>query len=286
MSEFMKLTATDMKSILQKLTVITVFLETIQDEQNPDEFSIKDTISEQEPCIHLVGAVFTAHKENEDIVLDQQLLNTVRIAQKFSPEVNDLRRKAATSSDVLVGYVVRDDLLYRVGSVALSDSDRGSCVTSQIVVPENRVDVQFEVVKYFHDLHGGHPGRAALTRWIWRHFYWKRLDQRVRSFNRDCLGCQARQQAANRKRVMSSRPPACPVRFGPFAIAYFDSSGPYQFVYEENGQKRTGKFYLFSLVCQSTRYIRVLPTVDKSAAAASQALYQLLAEEGRRPSDV
>ncbi|KAF4653353.1 hypothetical protein FOL47_010565, partial [Perkinsus chesapeaki] len=276
-SEVMSMNGDDMRSVLQKVSVVSTYSSTSEEDDCFDEFDAGDT-TEEELCVSFVGAISTLKKSICDIVLDDELLNSVRIAQEFSPQINELRQK--TSLDFL-GYVVQDGLLRRVGSVALDDSNRGSCVISQIVVPDDRRDLQMEIVKYFHDWHGGHPGRTALIRWIWRHFYWKQLDQRVRSFNRNCLGCQARQQAATRRRVMSSRPPACPVRFGPFGIVYFDSSGPYQFVCSDDGHSKSGKHYVFSVVCQATRFIRVVASPDKSAKGAAQALYQLLTEEGR-----
>ncbi|KAF4702109.1 hypothetical protein FOZ62_025913, partial [Perkinsus olseni] len=226
----------------------------------------------------VVNAVVDLHKDVPSLEPDEDLRRLLLNAQSSDPDLQGIFKKLKAADGVIDGYELYDGLIYRTGSVSLDDSGRGSCVCHQIVVPEVRRDLQSLVTKWVHDKHRGHPGRTTLTRWVWRSYYWKRLDRTVRMLNQQCGGCQARRIADNRRRTHSARPPGCSVKYEPFAIAYYDVMGPYQLSKDEGGDPK--KLYIFTLSCHSSKFVKCEPAYSKGGESASRALLRLLTDEG------
>ncbi|KAF4755134.1 hypothetical protein FOZ62_013504 [Perkinsus olseni] len=268
-----------MQAVLQEATVVTTFSPTpsFSDEDFVDEFDEQKDGNDEDLVVHLVGAVSSLEKGVPDAVSSADLLFEIGVAQEACNDLALLKKKLGSQS--VDGYMLKNGVLHRVGSVSLDDANRGSCPTVQAVVPDNRRDLQWRIIRHVHDVHGGHPGRIALTRWAWHRYYWKNVDATVRRFNAQCPGCQARRQAAARMKQMSSRPPACSAQFGPFAVAYYDVTGPYQ-VSRSSSDSSQQKLYCFTLCCHASRFIKATVSHDKTGYSGARLLRQMVTEEG------
>ncbi|EER03183.1 hypothetical protein Pmar_PMAR019960 [Perkinsus marinus ATCC 50983] len=274
-ARMMPLSGMNIELILGKVKVVSTFspTPTLGYDEVEDELDV--VLSSTDVS---ANAVLDLQKDTPSLEPSEGLRQLLLDAQTADPQLRDILKKLKAADGVIDGYELNNGLIYRTCSVALDDSNRGSGICRQIVVPEVRRDLQLLVVKWVHDKHRGHPDRTTLTRWVSRSYYWKRLDRTVRVLNRECEGCQARRIAENRRRAQSSRPPGCSVKYEPLAIAYFDVMGPYQLSNEEDGDPK--RVYVFTLSCHSSKFVKCEPAYSKSGVNAARALLRLLADEG------
>ncbi|KAF4687493.1 hypothetical protein FOZ60_003859 [Perkinsus olseni] len=114
-----------MQAVLQEATVVTTFSPT-------PSFSDEDFVDE-----------FDEQKDEKgvpDAVSSADLLFEIGVAQEACNDLALLKKKLGSQS--VDGYMLKNGVLHRA------------------VVPDNRRDLQWRIIRHVHDVHGGHPGQA------------------------------------------------------------------------------------------------------------------------------
>ncbi|KAF4647936.1 hypothetical protein FOL47_003949, partial [Perkinsus chesapeaki] len=174
--DMLQLNGDEMSAILDSVSTVTTFgIQGVDvEDEYPDELELYDN-TEPDYVVTLVAAV-QLHKDVPPPIEDSELHWMIKVSQTANAKLKLLFDKVMKGVDT-PGYEVKNDLLYRVGNVALDDSNRGSCAVSQIIIPDVDDKLQTAVVAKVHNQHGGHPGRVTLLRWVWRHYYWHSMDK-------------------------------------------------------------------------------------------------------------
>ncbi|KAF4648874.1 hypothetical protein FOL47_002694, partial [Perkinsus chesapeaki] len=156
-SQMMVLSSEDIKMAVEDAKVVSTFTPVTNFDnygENDDDLDVTLEVEDEQ-----VNAVIALQKEPLLLQPDEELHRQLKLAQTVCPTLQEVYAKLKSSDGMMEGYELREDLIYKVGNVSLDDSNRGSCTTHQIIVPDSCRDVQALVVKWVHDKHGGHPGR-------------------------------------------------------------------------------------------------------------------------------
>ena len=184
-------------------------------------------------------------------------------AQKKDPSLKTCFKSALSPEAVHsepVAYYVEEGLLMRKWSSPVAAGlDWG--VVTQVVVPSPH---RQQVLSLAHDSPwAGHLGVSKTYNRILQHFFWPKLKSSVVRYCRSCHGCQV---TGKPNQVI---PPAplhpIPAVGEPFSHVIADCVGPLP-------RSRSGKQYLLTLMCVSTRFPEAIPLRSITTKAVLKAL--------------
>ncbi|KAK0132100.1 Retrovirus-related Pol polyprotein from transposon 412 [Merluccius polli] len=138
------------------------------------------------------------------------------------------------------GYIVNDCLLLRRWSPTADTDMRGQVL--QVVMPEKFREV---VLQTAHGEAAGHFGVKKTYNQLLQHCYWPRIKRDVARFVKTCHVCQV----AGKQNTITKPAPLQPIPSvgKPFEHLVIDCVGPLP-------QSKSGCVYLFTIMCQATRY--------------------------------
>lgn len=184
--------------------------------------------------------------------------------QKADPSLSRLFENVFSGEQVQSaahGYFIQDGLLVRKWVPCFGDVV-GEPIF-QIVVPDR---FRGEVLKVAHD-ESGHLGVKKTCDRVLRYFFWPRLKRDVSRYIRSCHVCQL-----TAKPSQSIKPaPLCPIPAisKPFEHLIIDCVGPLP-------TSKSGCSYLFTVMCQTTRYPAAYPLRSITARSVIKALSQFM----------
>lgn len=105
----------------------------------------------------------------------------------------------------------------------------------------------------------GHPGQLKLYKKLKPFYYWKNMRQSIREYVQNCSFCQQNKTFKNPKEqlIKTDTPPQ------PFHTVEIDTVGPLPIT--NNGNR-----YLLSLQCEFSKYIILIPMMDKKASTIAR----------------
>lgn len=161
-------------------------------------------------------------------------------AQKNDRNLEKYVALASGDDNVDHGYLIQNGLLLRRWSPR-ADNDVADQVL-QVVMP---VKYRELVLKAAHGEASGHFGVRKTYNHVLQHFYWPRIKRDMASFVKGCHACQI----AGKPKVLIKPAPLQPIRSVgiPFEHLVIDCVGPLP-------QSKSGSVYLFTVMCQATRY--------------------------------
>ena len=159
------------------------------------------------------------------------------------------------------GYLLQEGLLVRKWSPH-GVSFVGKPVF-QVVVPEK---FRTQVLKTAHD-QLGHLGVHKTYNYILRYFFWPRLKRDVSSFIKSCPTCQITGKPNQGIKPAPLYP--IPAIAHPFEHLVIDCVGPLP-------RAKSGSIYLFTVMCQATRYPAAYPLRSITAKSVVKALSQFI----------
>ncbi|KAK0135992.1 Retrovirus-related Pol polyprotein from transposon 412 [Merluccius polli] len=218
-------------------------------------------LAEPDKCLQDFPEVFTACAVTRAMARAQvespSDVSKMSVAGLFVPEL-----PASLSYDELVEAQGKDQSLEKFFALAASDPGKGYLVQNgvllrkwlfcadpdvadqvmQVVVPDKYRDL---VLKTAHGVESGHFGVKKTYNYILRHFYWPRVKRDVMRFVRTCHVCQV----AGKPNATIKPAPLQPIPSvgTPFEHIIIDCVGPLT-------PSKTGCIYLFTVMCQATRY--------------------------------
>lgn len=219
------------------------------------------SLEEPDKCLQVFPEVFTACAVTRAMARAQigspSDVSNMSVSGLFIPEL-----PAPLSYDELVEAQGKDQSLEKYFALAAADPGKGylvqnglllrrwsSCVdpdvadqVMQVMVPDKYRDL---VLKTAHGKESGHFGVKKTYNYILRHFYWPRIKRDVRRFVRTCHFCQV----AGKPNSTVKPAPLQPIQSvgTPFEHIIIDCVGPFT-------PSKTGCLYLFTVMCQATRY--------------------------------
>ena len=134
--------------------------------------------------------------------------------------------------------------------------------TPQIVICK---DEKEKLLNQFHNdpLTGGHCGQKKLLKKLQAGYYWKHMSKDVSTFVKNCELCKLNKVKIGNKEPMSIT--ETPQK--PFDLVIVDTVGPLPI--SNNGYK-----YILTIVCDLTKYLILIPLIDKSANSVAKALFE------------
>lgn len=161
-------------------------------------------------------------------------------AQKNDCTLEKYFALASGDDNVDHGYLIQNGLLLRRWSPR-ADNDVADQVL-QVVMPVKYREV---VLKAAHGEASGHFGVRKTYNHVLEHFYWPRIKRDIASFVKGCHACQI----AGKPNVLIKPAPLQPIQSVgiPFEHLVIDCVGPLP-------QSKSGSVYLFTVMCQATRY--------------------------------
>ncbi|KAK0153503.1 Retrovirus-related Pol polyprotein from transposon 412 [Merluccius polli] len=218
-------------------------------------------LAEPDKCLQDFPEVFTACAVTRAMARAQvespSDVSKMSVAGLFVPEL-----PASLSYDELVEAQGKDQSLEKFFALAAADPGKGYLVQNgvllrkwlfcadpdvadqvmQVVVPDKYRDL---VLKTAHGVESGHFGVKKTYNYILRHFYWPRVKRDVMRFVRTCHVCQV----AGKPNATIKPAPLQPIPSvgTPFEHIIIDCVGPLT-------PSKTGCIYLFTVMCQATRY--------------------------------
>ena len=186
-------------------------------------------------------------------------------AQRDDPTLEELRDQIVPIEqlgDVAHGYFLQEDVLMRKwvshDSVFLGEA------ISQVVVP---VKLRELVLETSHSDVAGHMGVRKTYNRILRHFFWPRLKRDVSDFIKTCHTCQLTGKPNQAIKPVPLFP--IPVLSQPFEYLIIDCVGPLP-------RSKKGSSYLFTVMCQTTRFPAAYPLRSITTKSVLKALTQFL----------
>ena len=175
-------------------------------------------------------------------------------------------RPVEEMESVAHGYFLEDDLLVRKW---LPQGERfvGDAIF-QIVVPSKLRD---GILKTAHDMGAGHVGVRKTYDKVLRYFYWPRLKKDISAYIRTCHTCQVTGKPNQCIKPAPLRPIS--VENQPFEHLLIDCVGPLP-------KSKSGCVYLFTVLCQTTRYPAAFPLRNITTKAVLKALTQFMSVFG------
>ncbi|XP_073672376.1 uncharacterized protein [Paramisgurnus dabryanus] len=137
-------------------------------------------------------------------------------------------------------YLVKDDLLLRRWAPTVGTEVKEQIL--QVVLPEKFREI---ALKTAHCETAGHFGVKKTYNQLLKHYYWPRIKRDVARFVRTCHVCQV----AGKQNAVIKPAPLQPIQSvgKPFEHLIIDCVGPLP-------QSKSGCVYLFTIMCQATRY--------------------------------
>jgi len=210
--------------------------------------------------------------EMEDVNVPDSLLSVSRSVlgaeQKADPSLSQMFESVLSKEaerSAVGGYLLQGGLLVRKWSPH-GVNFVGEPVF-QIVVPEK---FRIEVLKTSHD-QLGHFGVRKTYDYILRHFFWPRLKKDVSQFVKSCPTCQITGKPNQGINPAPLYP--IPAIAQPFEHLVIDCVGPLP-------RSKSGSNYLFTVMCQSTRYPAAYPLRSITARSVVKALSQFISVFG------
>lgn len=159
-------------------------------------------------------------------------------------------------------YFVKDGLLLRRWSPTVGTDVRDQIV--QVVMPEKFREV---ALKTAHGEIAGHFGVRKTYNQLLKHCYWPRIMRDVARFVQTCHVCQV----AGKQNAIVKPAPLQPIPSvsKPFEHLVIDCVGPLP-------QSKSGCIYLFTIMCQATRYPAVYAFRTITTRAVVKALSQFI----------
>ncbi|XP_055721489.1 uncharacterized protein LOC129813225 [Salvelinus fontinalis] len=186
-------------------------------------------------------------------------------AQRTDSTLDELRDQIVPVEqlgDVAHGYFLQEDVLMRKWV------SHGSCflgeAISQVVVP---VKLRELVLTTSHNDVAGHMGVGKTYHRILRHFFWPRLKRDVSDFIKTCHTCQLTGKPNQAIKPVPLFP--IPVLSQPFEYLIIDCVGPLP-------RSKKGSSYLFTVMCQTTRFPAAYPLRSITTKSVLKALTQFL----------
>ena len=150
-------------------------------------------------------------------------------------------------------FVIIDQVLFRLPS---HDNAELTIAIPQEIVPE--------ILFMYHDsLLACHQGIARVTATIKQKFYFPRMHQIVTNYIKSCQTCQARKSPVDNERPFHLN---IPVNYVPFETVHCDLK-------TMPPSSRNHKF-LLTLVCNITRFVILVPLVNKDAKCVAEAILE------------
>ena len=173
-------------------------------------------------------------------------------AQKLDKSISHLLQSAVTykpTDNIPLGYYCLDNgVLMRKWRPSTEPSDQEWHIRNQIVLPK---PYQRHVVELAHDSPlSGHFGTRKTTLRILEHFYWPGILSYVKRFCRTCHTCQ--RIGKPNKPIPRAYLQPIPAFDEPFGKIIIDVVGPLP-------KSKTGKEYLLTIMCLSTRFPEAIP---------------------------
>uniref|UniRef100_A0A4W5JE97 Gypsy retrotransposon integrase-like protein 1 n=1 Tax=Hucho hucho TaxID=62062 RepID=A0A4W5JE97_9TELE len=188
-----------------------------------------------------------------DLIKEQQADPTLEALRDQIVPVEQLR-------NVAHGYFLQEDVLMRKWL------SHGSCflgeAISQVVVP---VKLRELVLTSSHNDVAGHMGVRKTYNRILRHFFWPRLKRDVSEFIKTCHTCQLTGKPNQAIKPVPLFP--IPVLSQPFEYLIIDCVGPLP-------RSKKGSSYLFTVMCQTTRFPAAYPLRSITTKSVLKALTQ------------
>lgn len=122
-----------------------------------------------------------------------------------------------------------------------------------------------KILKNFHEHEfvGGHSGQKRMYASIRSKYYWPKMTRDVARYVRNCDTCNlCKPVRANKEPMHVTRTPQ-----QPFDVTIIDTVGPLP-------KSNNGFSYVVTLICDLSKYLVAIPTVDKSAKSIAQAIFE------------
>ena len=222
------------------------------------------TVNETLPpgdCTELHEKILHCNDESsDDLITRSQLI----LAQQCDPSLKRFFEKVISSDEidlVPVGYYLDKDVLmrkYRAPDVPLDEEWR---VQYQIVVPAK---YRHHVLMLGHATPmSGHLGVKKTYFRILKHFFWPYIKTDVKRYCKTCTVCQMAGKP-------NQKPPKAPLKpipaFNePFSHLILDCVGPLP-------RTKSGKQYLLTIMCSSTRFPEAIPLSSIKTTAICNAM--------------
>ena len=201
----------------------------------------------KEANIDKCGVDSSGGKDLNNVPVTRQMLIT---QQNSDNSLSPLLQKAVTEAESESEprcYYVKGGVLMRKFRPPDVPSSESWNVIHQIVVPLCYRDM---VLSIAHDHLGGHLGVRKTTDKVLRYFYWPGVSSDVANYCKTCHICQL---TGKPNQVIPTAPlQPIPVVGEPFSNVQIDCVGPLS-------KTKSGKQYLLTIMCTSTRYPEAIP---------------------------
>lgn len=134
---------------------------------------------------------------------------------------------------------------------------------NKIVELSEREDIEMILDLYHKSLLGGHVGRDKMSNTIKKFYKWENMEQTIRDYVKKCAVCEKTKTTVNTKVPMQIS------SLGEilFDHVFIDYVGPIP--QSENGHK-----YIFTAICDLTKFLVAVPTNDCTALTAAECLIE------------
>lgn len=146
---------------------------------------------------------------------------------------------------------------------------KGSTVKTRFylnkVIEITQIDDINEILNTYHkSLLGGHVGFERMKNNIQKFFHWPTMITDIRKFTQDCKICE---------KVKINKHTKCPMQITASGDKFFDHVF-IDFVGPINPPSADGHQYIFTAICDLTKYVVAVPTYDTTALTAARALVE------------
>lgn len=134
---------------------------------------------------------------------------------------------------------------------------------NKVLTITEREDIDYILNLYHNTLLGAHVGRDKMQRTISKFYYWNNMMQDIRKYVKKCEICE------KTKFTTSTRTPMEVSSLGDtlFDHTYIDFVGPIP-------QSSGGHKYIFTALCDVTKFLVAVPTVDSTEIVAANCLLE------------
>lgn len=132
----------------------------------------------------------------------------------------------------------------------------------KVVTDENE---KAQILNKYHcdELYGAHSSLKKMLGKISQHFYWRKMVKDIKKTIVNCKKCKlAKPTRINRELLTKTSTPQ-----KPFDVIQIDTVGPLQ-------QSKNGNKYAVTLQCELTKYLVIVPTINKTASEIARAIFE------------
>lgn len=157
------------------------------------------------------------------------------------------------------------------------NSDISITLYQDKIIEVTSVEQINEILKSYHEsLLGGHVGISRMKNNIRRFYNWSTLTKDIRDFVKRCPICEKTKVIKHTKAPMMIRSTASE----PFQKVFID------FVGEINPPSAKGHKYIFTAICDLSKFVIAVPTYDCTAETAARAFVKHIALKYNIPQEV